>query len=73
MITEKAEVLMSVKDFYNAVVPGSSVTHGYGRGNYEVIQRRDLCSQKTYDMEKLPIRKEEGSVLNDVRNEIIYL
>ena len=58
---------MSVKDFYNAVVPGSSVTHGYGRGNYEILPLKELTSQKTYQSEKLPIDRQEGSVLNDVK------
>ena len=64
---------MSVKDFYNAVVPGSSVTHGYGRGNYEVIPAKELTSQKTYQAEKLPIDRKEGSVLNDVRDKLLYV
>ena len=45
---------MSVKDFYNAVTPGSSLTHGVGRGVYTILNEDDVCSKNTYENEKLP-------------------
>ena len=69
----KKDVLMSVKDFYNAVTPGSSVTHGVGKGVYTVLQKDDVCSAKTYDQEKLPLAtKGRPSVLNEVHS-IVYV
>ena len=60
---------MSVKDFYNAVTPGSSVTHGVGRGTYTILEKHDVCSSETYENEKLPIDYKEGpSLLNEVKN-----
>ena len=58
---------MSVKDFYNAVTPGSTLTHGVGRGVYTVLEETDICSNKTYEEEKLPIVREgKDSLLNKV-------
>ena len=58
---------MSVKDFYNAVTPGSSLTHGVGQGVYTILKKDEVCSAKTYQNEKLPIeRKGEASLLNEV-------
>ena len=63
----KKEVLMSVKDFYNAVTPGSSVTHGFGKGVYTTLGKDDVSSPETYENEKLPLEtKERPSVLNEV-------
>ena len=59
---------MSVKDFYNAVTPGSSLTHGVGRGVYTVLGKDDICSQNTYENEKLPTEsKGRPSLLNEVK------
>ena len=58
---------MSVKDFYNAVTPGSSLSHGVGRGVYTVIDQNEIRTTKMYDLEKLPTeRRGEISVLNEV-------
>ena len=58
---------MSVKDFYNAVTPGSSLTHGVGRGVYTILGKDDICSATTYGHEKLPVEsKGRPSLLNEV-------
>ena len=63
----KKEILMSVKDFYNAVTPGSSLGHGAGRGVYTLIDKKEICSQKMIDAENLPTQtRQEKSVLNEV-------
>ena len=60
---------MSVKDFYNAVTPGSSLTHGVGRGVYTALEKDDVCSSQTYENEKLPTeRNGKPGLLNEVRN-----
>ena len=60
---------MSVKDFYNAVTPGSSLTHGVGRGAYTILRKDDVSSETTYANENLPIDYKEGpGLLNEVRN-----
>ena len=59
---------MSVKDFYNAVTPGSSLTHGVGRGVYTMLEKDDICSAKTYKDEKVPTDGKIGlSLLNEVK------
>jgi len=64
----KRETLMSVKDFYNAVTPGSSLSHGVGRGVYTIVDKNEICSQKMFDEEKLPIqRRKDISVLNEIQ------
>jgi len=66
----KKEILMSVKDFYNAVTPGSSLGHGVGRGVYTLIDKKDICSQKMLDEENLPTQsRHEKSVLNEIQKE----
>ena len=63
---------MSVKDFYNAVTPGSSLTHGVGQGLYTILKKDEVCSAKTYQDEKLPIeRKGEASLLNEVNSRLL--
>ena len=58
---------MSVQDFYNAVTPGSSLSHGVGRGVYTVVEPKELRTAKMYELEKLPTeRRNEISVLNEV-------
>ena len=58
---------MSVKDFYNAVTPGSSLTHGVGRGVYTIIDKDEICSAKTFENEKVPTEKKgRPSLLNEV-------
>ena len=59
---------MSVKDFYNAVTPGSSLTHGVGRGVYTILGKDELCSSNTYENEKLPLERDgKPSLLNEVK------
>jgi hypothetical protein len=59
---------MSVKDFYNAVTPGSSLTHGVGRGAYTMLRKDDVCSETTYANENLPIDYKKGpGLLNEVK------
>ncbi len=60
----KKEALMSVKDFYNAVAPGSILTHGTGQGTYVIVTLDEITSGKTYETEKLPI---QDSVLNKIQ------
>ena len=60
---------MSVKDFYNAVTPGSHLTHGVGRGAYTLLTDEDIHSAKLYEEEKIPSKKtrvQYPSVLNEV-------
>merc|ERR1712136_629674 len=65
----KKEVLMSTKDFYNAVTPGSSF-FGVGRGVYTIIDKKDILSEKMYEDEKLPTERDgEISVLNEIQKE----
>ena len=63
----RKQILMSVRDFYNAVTPGSSLSHGVGRGVYTVVEPKELRTAKMYELEKLPTeRRNEISVLNEV-------
>ena len=63
----RKQILMSVQDFYNAVTPGSSLSHGVGRGVYTVVEPKELRTAKMYELEKLPTeRRNEISVLNEV-------
>ena len=65
----RKQILMSVQDFYNAVTPGSSLSHGVGRGVYTVVEPKELRTAKMYELEKLPTeRRNEISVLNEVIN-----
>ena len=56
--------LMSVKDFYNSVTPGSRITHGTGMGTYVDVTEEDITSGKLFAEEKLPI---QDSVLNKIQ------
>ena len=61
---------MSVKDYYNAVTPGSSLSHGTGRGVYTIIQDDEITSPATYENEKLPTEDKPGmSLLNEVKKQ----
>ena len=58
---------MSIKDFYNAVTPGSSITHGTGlksEADYIKVADNDICSDKVFLSAELPI---PNSTLNKVR------
>ena len=42
---------MSIKDFYNAVTPGSSITHGTGLksgADYINVADNDICSDNIF-------------------------
>ena len=58
---------MSVKDFYNSVTPGSSLSHGTGQGVYTIVENDNVASEETFENEKLPMENKEGSsLLNEV-------
>ena len=62
---------MSVKDYYSAVTPGSSLSFGTGRGVYTILEDGDIASSTTYENEKLPTEDKPGkSLLNEVRKHI---
>ena len=64
----KKETLMSVKDFYSAVTPGSSLTHGTGSGVYTIVNDTEVSSPTTYENEKLPTEHDgHSSLLNEVK------
>ncbi len=63
-IIGKKTTLMSVKDFYNSITPGSTLTHGTGRGVYTRVEDKDIGSQDLYDQEKVPVR---DSILNKIQ------
>lgn len=63
----KNVTLMSVSDFYNAVTPGSTLTHGTGRGVYTVLQEDDLTSPEMYENEKISCINDKDSVLNGIQ------
>ena len=59
--------LMSIKDFYNAITPGSSITHGTGlisEADYSKVTDSDIHSDKLYQTEEIPVPL---SILNKVR------
>ena len=59
---------MSVSDFYNAVTPGSCLSHGVGRGVYKILEEDEVLSANTYELEKLPnTSKGQPGILNEVR------
>lgn len=61
--------LMSVKDFYNALIPGSSITHGTGlksEKDYVIITDEDLASDKLYQSEEIPV---PNSILNRIQKQ----
>ena len=58
---------MSIKDFYNAVTPGSSITHGTGLksvADYIIVADNDICSDEVFLSAELPI---PNSTLNKVK------
>jgi len=66
----RKQILMSVRDFYNAVTPGSSLSHGVGRGVYTIVKPDELRTSEMYQLEKLPTdRRNETSVLNEIQKE----
>ena len=65
----RKEVIMSVKDFYNAVVPWSTITHGVGRGTYTLLSKEEVSSAETYTNEKLPPKPDGRPCL---LNEVMY-
>ena len=67
---EAKKILMSVKDFYNAITPGSTLTHGVGRGVYTIFEEKDIASTATYNEEKLPTTGAGLGLLNKVQYKI---
>merc|ERR1711997_1395613 len=66
----KKETLMSVKDFYSAVTPGSSLTHGTGSGVYTIVNDTEVSSPTTYENEKLPTEHDgHSSLLNEIQKQ----
>jgi Ca2+-binding EF-hand superfamily protein len=63
----KNVTLMSVSDFYNAVTPGSTLTHGSGRGVYTVLQEDEVTSNTLYENEKISCITDQNSVLNKIQ------
>ena len=65
----KSVNLMSVKDFYNAISPGSMITHGTGlksEKDFIIVTEDDLVSDKLYQKEELPV---PNSTLNKVQKQ----
>jgi len=60
----KKTILMSVKDFYNSITPGSTLTHGTG-AMYVAIHDEDIGSRAIYEQERVPVR---DSILNRIQN-----
>ena len=59
--------LMSIKDFYNAVTPGSTITHGTGlksEADYFIVNDDDIESDKMYQKEEIPV---PNSILNKIQ------
>ena len=59
--------LMSIKDFYNAVTPGSTITHGTGlksEADYSIVNDDDIESDKMYQKEEIPV---PNSILNKIQ------
>jgi len=60
---------MSFKDFYNAVTPGSSITHGTGlrsEADFTKITDSDISSKKLIKSEELPTH---DSIFNKIQKE----
>eukprot|EP00092_Neocalanus_flemingeri_P087776 GFUD01110835.1.p1 GENE.GFUD01110835.1~~GFUD01110835.1.p1 ORF type:complete len:434 (+),score=104.54 GFUD01110835.1:31-1332(+) len=59
----KKTTLMSVRNFYNAMTPGSSLSQGFGkrRSSYMTIEEEDLGAEWLISQNELP---REGSLLN---------
>ena len=58
---------MSIKDFYNAVTPGSTITHGTGlisEADYSKVTDSDIHSDKLFLSCEIPV---PNSMLNKVR------
>ena len=58
---------MSIKDFYNAVTPESTITHGTGlisEEDYTKVTDSEIHSDKLYQKEEIPV---PNSILNKVR------
>ena len=60
---------MSIKDFYNAVTPGSSITHGTGlksEADYCIVNDTDIASDKLFQEEEIPV---PNSILNKIQRQ----
>lgn len=59
--------LMSIKDFYNAVTPGSTITHGTGlksEADYSIVNDEEIESDQMYQKEEIPV---PNSILNKIQ------
>ena len=58
---------MGIKEFYNAVTPGSTITHGTGvkEDSFTKVTNDELVSAKLYESERIPV---PHSILNKVSN-----
>jgi Ca2+-binding EF-hand superfamily protein len=63
----KNVTLMSVSDFYNAVTPGSTLTHGTGRGVYTILEEDEIRGEKLFENEKISCITDKDSVLNGIQ------
>ena len=62
---------MSTKDFYNAVTPGSSITHGTGlisESDYTKVTDAEIHSDALFLRCEVPV---PNSILNKVKNDLI--
>ena len=61
--------LMSIKDFYNAITPGSTITHGTGlksEKDYVIVTDADIVSDHLYQSEEIPV---PNSILNKIQRQ----
>ena len=69
--TGKNVNLMSTKDFYNAVTPGSSITHGTGlisESDYTKVTDAEIHSDALFLRCEVPV---PNSILNKVKVDLI--
>ena len=65
--------LMSTKDFYNAVTPGSSITHGTGlisESDYTKVTDAEIHSDALFLRCEVPV---PNSILNKVKVDLVQL
>ena len=62
-ISGKKTTMMSVRNFYNAMTPGSSISLNFGKGrsSYFALHKEDVGAEWVMNQNQLP---REGSLLN---------